>query len=147
MRKGVLDEGGAIARRWRTWSAIALAGYAAILLLVYIHRNGMIDLRSPPLWWHATYGVAFALFSAAMTFAVPAFFLHLAKSSFRFLDAMQQQAYGIYLLHFIPLIWLQYLVTDPPLPAAVKFAIVFTGTLTTSWLATMGLRRFPFSPG
>ena len=30
---------------------------------------------------------------------------------------MQKQAYGIYLLHFIPLIWLQYLVTDPPLPA------------------------------
>ena len=51
---------------------------------------------------------------------------------------MQQQAYGIYLLHFIPLIWLQYLVNDPPLPAVVKFAIVFAGTLSTSWVATLG---------
>jgi surface polysaccharide O-acyltransferase-like enzyme len=58
-------------------------------------------------------------------------------------DAMQKQAYGIYLLHFIPLIWLQYLVTDPPLLAVVKSAIVFVGTLSTSWLATMGLRRIP----
>ncbi|HEY2248685.1 MAG TPA: acyltransferase [Bradyrhizobium sp.] len=141
LRKGVLDEGGAIAQRWRGWLAIALAGYAAILLLVYIHRGGMIDLRSPPLWWHAAYGVAFALFGAAMTVTVPAFFLHFAKQPFRFLDAMQKQAYGIYLLHFIPLIWLQYLVTDPPLPALVKFAIVFAGTLSTSWIATLWLRK------
>jgi peptidoglycan/LPS O-acetylase OafA/YrhL len=143
LRQGVLDEGGAIARRWRTWLAVALAGYAAILLLVYIHHSGTIDLRAPPLWWHTAYGVAFALFSAAMTFTVPAFFLHFAKQPFRFLDAMQKQAYGIYLLHFIPLIWLQYLVADPPLPALVKSAIVFTGTLSSSWFATMGLRRIP----
>ncbi len=49
LRQGVLDEGGAIARRWRTWLAVALAGYAAILLLVYIHHSGTIDLRAPPL--------------------------------------------------------------------------------------------------
>jgi surface polysaccharide O-acyltransferase-like enzyme len=143
LRKGVLDERGAIAQRWRTWLAVALFGYAVILLLVTIHRSGMIDLRSPPLWWHATYGVAFALFSAAMTFTVPAVFLHFSKQPFRFLDAMQKQAYGIYLLHFIPLIWLQYLVSDPPLPAVVKSAIVFVGTLSASWLATMGLRKIP----
>jgi peptidoglycan/LPS O-acetylase OafA/YrhL len=143
LRKGMLDEGGAIAQRWRTWLAAALVAYAAILLLVYVHRSGMIDLRSPPLWWHATYGIAFALFAAAMTFTVPAYFLRFAKLPFRFLDAMQRQAYGIYLLHFIPLIWLQYLVYDPPLPAIVKSAIVFIGTLSASWLATMGLRRIP----
>jgi surface polysaccharide O-acyltransferase-like enzyme len=74
---------------------------------------------------------------------VPAFFLRFAKTPFRFLDAMQKQAYGIYLLHFIPLIWLQYLVYDPSWPAIVKSAIVFIGTLSTSWLATMGLRRIP----
>jgi hypothetical protein len=33
--------------------------------------------------------------------------------------------------------------TDPPLSAFVKSAIVFTGTLSTSWLATMGLRKIP----
>jgi hypothetical protein len=30
-----------------------------------------------------------------------------------------------------------------PLPAFVKSAIVFTGTLSASWLATMGLRKIP----
>jgi peptidoglycan/LPS O-acetylase OafA/YrhL len=51
------------------------------------------------------------------------------------------RAYGIYLLHFIPLIWLQYVVYDPAFPAFVKFAIVFTGTLSMSWALTVLLRK------
>jgi len=112
-------------------------------LLVYVHRGGLIDLKAPPLWWRTAYGLAFAMFAAAMTFAVPAIFLRFAKSRFPLLDAMQPQAYGIYLLHFIPLIWLQYLVYDPPLPAFAKFAIVFVGTSSTSWGMTVLLRRNP----
>ena len=79
-----------------------------------------------------------------MTLFVPAVFLRFSQSSLWPLDAMQKQAYGIYLLHFIPLIWLQYLIADPPLPAFVKFMIVFAITLSTSWLATAALRKIPF---
>ena len=66
-----------------------------------------------------------------------------ATRSFWLLDAMQPSAYGIYLLHFIPLLWLQYLVYDPALSAVAKFAIVFTGTLSISWALTLVLRRTP----
>jgi surface polysaccharide O-acyltransferase-like enzyme len=89
------------------------------------------------------YGLAFALFCAAMTFTWPALYLRFARSKTWLLDAMQPSAYGIYLLHFIPLIWLQYLIAEPPLPAFVKFLIVFAGTLSVSWGATLLLRRIP----
>ncbi len=125
------------------WLALALVFYAAILLLVYIHRGGWVDLYSPPLWWHTAYGLAFAMFSAAMTFALPAAFLRFAHTRLWPLDAMQPSAYGIYLLHFVPLLWLQYLVYDPAFPAFVKFAIVFTGTLSASWALTILLRKMP----
>jgi peptidoglycan/LPS O-acetylase OafA/YrhL len=141
--QGLLAEDGALARRWSRWLGFALVFYAAIILLVYVHRSGLIDLRSPPLWWQTAYGLAFAMFSASMTFFVPSVFLHFARSSVRLLDAMQKQAYGIYLVHFIPLIWLQYFLYDPPLPAFVKFMILFAVTLSTSWLATMALRKIP----
>lgn len=143
LRAGLLAEGGTLARRWSLWLAFALVFYAAIISLVYVHRSGLIDLRSPPLWWQAAYGLVFAMFSAAMTFVVPAAFLRFARSSCWLLDAMRKQAYGIYLTHFIPLIWLQYVVYDQPLPAFVKFLIVFTGTLSISWLLTAALRRVP----
>ena len=81
--------------------------------------------------------------AGAMTFTVPAVFLRFARSSLWLLDAMQPSAYGIYLLHFIFLIWLQYIVYDPAFPAFVKFAIVFAGTLSMSWALTVLLRKIP----
>jgi surface polysaccharide O-acyltransferase-like enzyme len=143
LRAGMLTGDGPLARRWMVWLTVALVSYGAILAAVYTHHSGWIDLNSPPEWWHITYGLAFATFSAAMTFTVPTVFLRFERSSFRLLDAMRPQAYGIYLLHFIPLIWLQYVVYDPAFPAFVKFAIVFIGTLSISWALTVLLRRIP----
>jgi surface polysaccharide O-acyltransferase-like enzyme len=143
LRSGMLAENGALAERWTVWPAFAFAFYGAILLLVYAHHNWLADFNSPPLWWHAAYGLAFAMFSGAMTFTVPAVFLRFARSSLWLLDAMQPSAYGIYLLHFIFLIWLQYMVYDPAFPAFVKFAIVFAGTLSMSWVLTLLLRKIP----
>ncbi len=139
----MLAENGALAKRWTVWPAFAFVFYGAILLLVYAHHNWLADFNSPPVWWHTAYGLAFAIFSAAMTFTVPAVFLRFAQSTFWLLDAMRPSAYGIYLLHFIFLIWLQYIVYDPAFPAFVKFAIVFTGTLSMSWALTVLLRKIP----
>jgi surface polysaccharide O-acyltransferase-like enzyme len=143
LKAGMLAEHGMLAKRWRLWLAWAMACYGAIVLMVYIHHSGLIDLNSPPLWWHTSYGLAFAAFNAAMAFTVLAVFLRFDRSSFRLLDAMHPSAYGIYLLHFIPLIWLQYVVYEPAFPAFVKFAIVFAGTLSVSWAMTVLLRKIP----
>jgi hypothetical protein len=143
LRTGMLAENGVLARRWAVWLAFASAFYGAILLLVHAHHTWLADFNPPPLWWHIAYGLAFAMFSAAMTFTVPAVFLRFARSSLRLLDAMRPSAYGIYLLHFIFLIWLQYIVYDPAFPAFIKFAIVFTGTLSMSWALTALLRKIP----
>jgi hypothetical protein len=143
LRRGMLAGNGALVKRWTVWPAFAFAFYGAILLLVYAHHNWLADFNSPPLWWRTAYGLAFAMFSAAMTFTVPAIFLRFARSSLWLLDAMRPSAYGIYLPHFIFLIWLQYIVYDPAFPAFVKFAIVFTGTLSMSWALTVLLRKIP----
>ena len=143
LRTWMLAENGVLAKRWAVWLGFAIAFYGAILLLVYAHHNWLADFNSPPLWWHMAYGLAFATFSAAMTFTVPAVFLRFARSSFWLLDAMRPSAYGIYLLHFIFLIWLQYIVYDPAFPALIKFAIVFIGTLSMSWALTALLLKIP----
>jgi surface polysaccharide O-acyltransferase-like enzyme len=143
LKAGVLAENGLLVRRWMVWLGFAIAAYGAILLLVYAHHNWLTDFKSPPLWWHMAYGLAFATFSAAMTFTVLTVILRFARSSLWLLDAMRPSAYGIYLLHFIFLIWLQYIVYDPAFPAFVKFAIVFVGTLSMSWALTVLLRKIP----
>src|SRR5882672_6280704 len=142
LRVGLLAENAELAKRGRVWLAFAVPFYAAILILVYAHHNWM-DFDSPPLVWKVGYGLAFASFSAAMAFTVPAIFLCFSGSTWKLLDAMQPSAYGIYLMHYIFIIWLQYVVYDYSLPAVVKFAIVFAGTLSMSWGLTVMLRKIP----
>jgi peptidoglycan/LPS O-acetylase OafA/YrhL len=138
LRAGLLAETGELARRWPVWLGFALLFYGAILGLVYVHHNWVADFNSPPLSWRTGYGLAFAMFSAAMAFTVPAIFLRFAESGWRLLDALQPSAYGVYLVHYIFIIWLQYAVYDYSLPAGIKFAILRQAGGSPSWC-----ERFP----
>ena len=143
LRTGLLAENGELARRWPIWFGFAFVFYAAILVAVYAHHNWVANFDSPPLIWKVAYGLAFACYSAAMPFTLTAIFVSFANSRWRLLDAVQPSAYGIYLLHYIFIIWLQYALYDEPFPAFVKFAIVFAGTLSMSWAVTLMLRKIP----
>jgi surface polysaccharide O-acyltransferase-like enzyme len=143
LKSGIFAENGELTARWKIWAAFALLFYGAILFLVYAHHNWVANFNSPPLSWRAGYGLAFALFSGAMAFAEPGFFLRFAKSPLRLLDAMRPSAYGIFLVHYIFIIWLQYAVYDPAWSPFVKFAIVFVATLAGSWATVILLRKIP----
>ena len=78
-----------------------------------------------------------------MTSAEVAIFVRFAKSRLSLLDALRPSAYGIFLVHYIFIIWLQYYVYHFSLPAFVKFAIVFAGTLSLSWGLVVLLRKIP----
>ena len=144
LRVGILAEDGELAKRWPTWLALAVLFLGLILLLVYAHHNWIENFSNPALWWRTSYATMFAMFSAAMAFTVASTSLRLSRSSLWLLDAMQPSAYGIFLLHYMFIIWLQYVVYDPAWPAGVKAAIVFAGTLGGSWLLTVWLRKIPF---
>ena len=87
-------------------------------------------------------------FDRARTFVILLVLLHHSVINYTYFghgDAMRPSAYGIYLLHFIFLIWLQYIVYDSAFPAFIKFAIVFAGTLSMSWALTVLLRKIPIA--
>jgi Acyltransferase family len=143
LRAGLLAENSELARRWLIWPAIALLCYGGILGLVWVHHHWVTNFDSPPLLWSAGYGLAYAMFSAAMVFWISAYFLESAEAEHSLLDALRPSAYGIYLVHYIFVTWLQYALDDHFLSAIVKFAIVLSGTLSMSWWLTVTLRKIP----
>ena len=78
-----------------------------------------------------------------MMFLVSVLFLRFAEFGRGLLDALQPSAYGVYLVHYVFILWLQYALYDYSLPAVVKFAVVFAGTLSMSWGITVILRKLP----
>jgi hypothetical protein len=87
--------------------------------------------------------VLFVAFSAGIIFAILAFFLRFKRSDFSILDPMQHDAYGIFLVHYAYVLWLQYWMFDMNWPAIVKAVVAFIGTLLLSWATTAALRRIP----
>jgi glucan biosynthesis protein C len=60
------------------------------------------------------------------------------------LDTLSANAYGLYLVHYNFVVWLQNALLGTALFAMVKAAIVFSGTLVLSWIGVLAVQRIPF---
>ena len=58
-------------------------------------------------------------------------------------ESLSANAYGIYLIHYVFVLWIQYLLLPASLPATAKFAVTFIGSLALSWIITALIRRIP----
>jgi surface polysaccharide O-acyltransferase-like enzyme len=93
--------------------------------------------------WEIAGGSTFVLSCAASSFFFLALFVRFARGRVRALDSLRDDAYGMYLVHYAFVTWLQLSLLRAPLPAPVKAAAVFLGTVALSWSVTAALRRLP----
>jgi len=147
--RGLLAADGEMARRWPVWLGATIASYGGILALIYVKHSVLPDPANLPLWWDIAYALAFVSYSAAQTFNIIALFLRFDNEGSSILDPLRDSAYGIYLLHYVPVLWLQYCLFGlsfgpfDQLTALIKAVIVFIATLASSWAATVALRKIP----
>ena len=143
MSTGVLSPVGQLPKSRWTWLFVTLIPYALMWCMIYIKRAILDNPPALPWWYHLFYGTFFVLFSAAILFAIFAFFLHSKAPGPTLLDRMQGEAYGMFLVHYPIILWIQYVLFDYALPAIVKATIAFVLTVILSWAATAGLRKIP----
>ena len=141
--RGLLGAGGRLAKSSWGWIAATLVPYCLLWVMIYIKREILGNPSPQPQWYHAVYGVFFVAFSAAILFAILAYFLKFKQSGSSMLDPMQGDAYGMFLVHYPIALWLQYWLFDYDLPAIVKVAIGFVLTVPLSWALTAALRKIP----
>ncbi|MBV8697954.1 acyltransferase family protein [Bradyrhizobium sp.] len=141
--RGLLAADGQLAKSGWGWVGLTLIPYVLLWGLIYIKREILGNPPVQPHWYEASYGLFFACFSAAILFAILAYFLRFKQSGWSILDPMQPAAYGMFLVHYPIALWLEYWLFDASLPAVLKAAIVFVLTVALSWGATEALRRLP----
>jgi surface polysaccharide O-acyltransferase-like enzyme len=59
------------------------------------------------------------------------------------LGRLGADAYGLYLFHYLFVVWLQYLFLAVPLFAVLKATIVFVLTLVFTWITVGAISRIP----
>jgi surface polysaccharide O-acyltransferase-like enzyme len=141
--RGILSEDGKLPKdRW-LWLIATLVPYVLMWVMIAIKREILGNPNTLPDWYQAVYGLFYVLFSAAILLTILAFFLHSKAPGPNLLDRMQADAYGIFLVHYPIVLWLQYWMFDFDWPAIVKATIAFVLTVILSWAATAALRRIP----
>jgi len=149
LSRGPLSDNGELARRWPAWLAATIVTYTGLIALIYYKREFVPDPNNPPQWWDAAHALFFACFSASQTINLLTLFLRFDSRGKSIFDPLSQSSFGIFLIHYVPLLWLQYAlfgVSLAPLmqeTAILKALIVFVLTFAISWSATLALRKIP----
>jgi glucans biosynthesis protein C len=137
--RGLFAADGSLARQWLVWLAAAPAAF-----LVWIIPTALVVSRqgSGLLALQVVADIGFAASSATSCFALVALFLRFAVR-WPMLSNLSENAYGIYLIHYVFVIWLQYALLGTALFAIIKAAIVFLGALALSWITSAITCRIP----
>jgi glucans biosynthesis protein C len=140
LEQGLLGSDGMLARRWAVWVGGTLAAFLLWIIPTALTVNGQVT-TVPGLEIVADLGLVLCCAAACLGWA--AIFLRFTATRRPVIDSLSENAYGIYLVHYLFITWLQYILLGVALFAIAKAAIVFTGTLILSWATTIAMCRVP----
>jgi hypothetical protein len=134
--RGLLACDGILARRWAAWLAVAVTGF---VLWAVPTSATLADWDSASLAARLAASLGFVVACAAGCLVLVAVCLRFARRRIRAFDSLSANAYGMYIVHYVFAVWLQYGLLDFGLFAVGKASIVFGGTLIMSWVAALAL--------
>ncbi len=141
---GSADLGRSLSRKnLKLWPMWLFLGGLIYLAHGLIEQNA-VDLGNMPRWFDSLVLTTLYCLCCTLTclgaMGLARAFFHQAHPA---ADSLSANAYGIYVFHYVFVIWIQYALLSQPLPPIVKFLIVFAGALSASWLVTALLRKTP----
>lgn len=142
--QGLLARTGALARQWLWWTIAAAVSFGGLAYLINFRRMKLSNLTgAPPFWWQSSYGVIYAIACTLICLAVLALFVRFGQREKSIFDPLRADAYGIFVIHYLPMLWLQWAMLKMPWGAQPKALIAFSGTLVISWAVTRAVRQLP----
>ncbi|MEO8197064.1 MAG: acyltransferase [Thermoanaerobaculia bacterium] len=140
--RGLLDPAGRLARRWPLWAGAAALSFGLAMAVLFAIL-GAFAHGGPSVPLLAAGNLAFVLCCATTSLAVLGLCVRRVRRSPRWLANLEANAFGIYLLHYAAVSWLQLALLPVALPGSGKWLLVFIGAVAASWLTTALLRRMP----
>jgi surface polysaccharide O-acyltransferase-like enzyme len=137
--RGLLAPDGKLARRWPLWSVAALLAFAVATGVGLAALTAHLGSRP----WEIAGDITFVISCAASSCAFLAGFVRCARTRRKVWDSLAANAYGIYLIHYAFVSWLQLALVKSHLAAIAKGSLVFVGAVLLGWATTAGLRRIP----
>lgn len=132
LERGLIAPDGLLARHWQRWLAAAVAGF-----LLWLAASAFVMTRSAaPLSWQIADDLSYVVACLTNGLAALAVAIRLSRFSMPWFENLHRNAYGIYLVHYPFVAWLQFALLQAKLSAIVKASMVFAAALTLSWSAS-----------
>lgn len=139
LQRGLFASDGKLARRWSLWTTA--------MLICFLTASGTflasLTATTSPLLWQLAVNATFVLSCAASCFGFTSLFARFATRRVALFDSLTNNAYGMYLIHYAFVSWLQYVLLNFAMPGLAKGILVFAGTVALSWITVAALRRIP----
>jgi peptidoglycan/LPS O-acetylase OafA/YrhL len=137
----LFDKGAAFVQKWPLWLALCLVAYTALKLseapLSAMRATQQLSAVQVTFIYRS-------IWSACCTLNCICFlclFKTFADKPVHWWKLLSANAYGIYLVHYIFVLYCQYFLLQLHWPAQVKFLVVFFVSLLLSWLAVAFCRK------
>jgi peptidoglycan/LPS O-acetylase OafA/YrhL len=129
------------------WLAIGLAAFV-IALVTHPKANlipyGMLPVGiSPGVLWGNLWGLLEAFVCVGLIVGISVFSRERFSTPNRWLERLDQNVFGVYIIHVFIVVGLQEAILYITLPALVKFAVVTTAALTISFVSAALIRLIP----
>jgi len=139
--RGLLAPDGILARHWGRWLAWGLGAFflSAVFVIIVMTRRGAIS----PTVVGVVGGAAYAITCGALSFSFLALFVRFANHRRSIYDSLSDNEYGMYLIHYMFVSWMQLAILALALPAIGKGLMAFAVVLLLSWGSSAAIRSIP----
>jgi len=123
-------------RYWHLWLALGI--------ILYVVQLGLRpeNFGNIPQWTiKIIQAIAYSLCCTFISLAAIGFAHSFFRTAWPLADSFAANAYGVYIFHYVFVIWIQFFLLAKPLPAAIKFLLTLFIALILSWLLTAILRK------
>ena len=140
---GLFSSGSGFIKKWPVWLACCIFFYLLLIAVEYFFPHGS-GVKGLGIWGDKIfYGSVYTLSTCFSCIAFLTIFGKFATRPARLWNSLCENAYCIYLNHYIFVLWSQFELLHIDLPALVKFLITFIISLLLSWMAAILLRKIP----
>lgn len=133
---------GPLGRRWKLWATAAGVVFVGFVAMLIVALTMMSKGVNAPLVYLAA-NILFAATGVMTTFALLAWFARKERGHSAIAASLARNAFGMYLVHYAIVTWLQFALLGVALPGLAKAALVTTLAIGASWGVAALLRRVP----
>jgi Acyltransferase family len=139
--RGLLAPDGVLAGHWIRWTIAAVVTFmvSVVFFLFAITKGATMS----PTLLNTVGGAMYAATCGAISFSFLAMFVRFVRRRRWVFDSLSENEYGMYLIHYMFVSWLQLAILSAALGAFEKGVLVFGGVLLLSWMTSAAIRSIP----